>query len=254
MRLEDKTLCFVTGCPRSGTTAMVQLLNCHPDLAITNERYFSAIKQADFGRAYFARERLDRFEQGDGYPHALKAAETLRALDKVETAQVIGDKVPHVKLVMDAAKRIGRAKVIALLRDPVSVLLSFDARARRSAAHTDPDPGWPAHFDHAEGLKRFNHAVRHLLAAARKTTEERGFDLLVVDYADVFRPGGGTDGIFRFLGVDPAMAEGVSAVQATLDDRRLHRDRIHREAALGADYARYRSLHERIVGYHEASA
>lgn len=247
MSLENKTFCLVTGCPRSGTTAMMRLLNTHPEVAICNERYFSAVAQDDFGRGHFRRDRMSSFEEGDGYPEAMTAVDTVQAIELAEKAQVFGDKVPNVEAVVKAARRLGGVKVIAMVRDPIGVILSFEDRRRRAVADPDGDPAWPAHFDFEEGMKRFNHAMSHLLKETKMARDRRGYDLLIVDYAEIFSAEGDLNRIFSFIGVDPRKAETATEIQTELDADRQGVNKILRDASLHAAFGKYRAVMNHAV-------
>jgi Sulfotransferase family len=65
----DLKYCFVFGCPRSGTTAVVRLLQAHPRVVIGMERHKFLLSRrrdrAKFGPALFEPERFFDFRPGD---------------------------------------------------------------------------------------------------------------------------------------------------------------------------------------------
>ena len=58
---------FITGCSRSGTTALTRLLNRHPDVAIGYERNNRLAGRGLLTPSLFEPERFRRFEADDSH-------------------------------------------------------------------------------------------------------------------------------------------------------------------------------------------
>lgn len=228
------TVAFVTGVPRSGTSALASLLTAHPDIAITHERFGMAVTLPDFGPDYLTAERARTFVEGDCLPEAFSLDTTQAALAKWETASVIGDKLPAVAHVVSVAQRFGPAKVIAIVRDPFSIAQSYQARA-----DNPEDPFWPGDMGYVAAVKDHNVAMT-ALEAARETLGER---LLVVCYERVFSPGADLSPIFRFLGVSPeAGAKAAAQVLSERSDRHRSQGQIADYVSAEADFDTYRTV------------
>lgn len=56
---------FICGCPRSGTTAMWEMLAQHPQILLGMERYFRRFTPAKFKSTLFGIRRFFTFLTGD---------------------------------------------------------------------------------------------------------------------------------------------------------------------------------------------
>lgn len=228
------TIAFVTGVPRSGTTAMARLLNSHPDIAMMHERYGRAVGRPDFGPRYFTTERARTFVDGDGSRSAFDNPTTQAALAKWETAKVVGVKVPKIESVLRVADRFESAKVIAIVRDPFSVALSFQVRADREG-----DASWPKTRGYEAAVWEHNVGMAALLEAQKRNTG----NLLVVRYEHVYSPGSDLTPIFRFLGVSPETGVQTAAhEQSFKDEEHRQRARIAAFVSAEAQFGSYREL------------
>jgi glycosyltransferase involved in cell wall biosynthesis len=153
---------FIAGCPRSGTSALVFLLNEHPQLAIGFERFKRIRAHLDpfhFAPArFFSPLAIETDVRGE------LLYERLRARWEGGQVTIIGDKVPlYTRVLAQLLERFPAARVVVLVRDPVAVAASFRRRAR------DPDDWWPAENDQRLAMQMWNEA----LASAREA-ELRG--------------------------------------------------------------------------------
>jgi hypothetical protein len=163
-----ETHLFIAGCPRSGTSALVFLLNEHPNLAIGLER-FKRI-----------RAHLDPFHFAPTQFFSPLARETdirgellyarLRARWDAGQVTVIGDKVPlYTRILPRLLERFPTARVVVLVREPLDVAISFCKRAH------DPEDWWPAENDHRLALEMWNETLASARAAERCGEGERVF-------------------------------------------------------------------------------
>ncbi|GJM10540.1 MAG: hypothetical protein DHS20C11_28160 [Lysobacteraceae bacterium] len=177
---------FVTGCPRSGTTALARLLNFHPQIAIGLERYKRYVA---WGHRWKIRPRLFepsaflqvRHQQTNLLPQSSPVANNwyARLQTKLDAGQVqwVGDKVPNYYTIWRLlVRRFPHIRVLFILRDPVDVASSWQRRAR------NPKDRWPSHNDFSKTASEYNAMLRAILAMQQHASDK----LLVVDYAHVF--------------------------------------------------------------------
>ncbi|WP_428488428.1 sulfotransferase [Rhodopila sp.] len=140
-RLADLQLFFVGGAPRSGTTWLQRLLDCHPDVSCRGEGLFQKELAAPLERMMAVRtqalhaknERVFRDIGGYPLPAAddvdfLLATAVLLALDRQRDGRrchAIGEKTPENVFFFAKLKHLfPAAKLICIARDPRDVLTS----------------------------------------------------------------------------------------------------------------------------------
>lgn len=152
----DQQYLFVCGCPRSGTTALVRLLNSHESFAIGMERYkyyanqkniskinkrsfksdvFFNLKdnQTNINWKYFYDELIDKYQYGVKY---------------------LGDKYPHYyRFYNQINKNLGDVKWIFIVRDATSIAKSYNARA------ADPNDRWSQKADFRKAVDHWNESL-----------------------------------------------------------------------------------------------
>ena len=192
---------FVCGVRRSGTTALVRCLNRHRRVALGIERYRRALLdssgEADYCRL-FDKDRFFDFRPSDGSAYAKLLLPSPRGADVQETfAPVlewpkkmyddarekyddvfyVGDKIPDLyRRVRFLREIFPGCKVVFLLRNPVSVALSWQARADNSRDK------WSRRAGFAEGIAEWNKALRIAMLAKSVL----GGDLTVVLFEEMF--------------------------------------------------------------------
>ena len=165
---------FICGAPRSGTTAIAQLLNHHPKISVGIERYKN-VKPADLGEHLFVRERFFDFRPTDTNIRARKTYVQLET--KYQNARWLGDKVPRYYTRYDALfEHFRKSVVIFMLRDIHAVASSWNKRAQ------DPEDKWPENNNYIEAVREWNEA----LALTLKIGEKYRNRLLVVEYEQLF--------------------------------------------------------------------
>lgn len=172
-------MCFVCGCPRSGTTALAQMINEHPQALLGVERFkYIAMgsRGAEFKPELFEQERFidirdtDTNLKGANLPIAQKAA-------SIWPPQIIGEKIPRLYMRQKYLRdTFPKSKLVAIVRDPLAVALSWQARA------DNPKDNWPAKNGAAQGFEEWAKSVNFIAAAAPLWKD----DLIVVNYETFF--------------------------------------------------------------------
>jgi hypothetical protein len=198
---------FVVGQFKSGTTALYEMLRRHPQV------YMPDFKEL----WYLAPELRSR-------SHALKGADSLEGylahFAAARSDQRVGDATPAYLMSRSAAGRIAElqpdARIIAILREPVSFLRSFHLQCLQNRTETEKDLRKALALEPArrEGREISPHAARpqELLYSEHVRYVEqlqRYYDLfpseriLVLIYEDFRRDNEATlRSVLRFIGVD----------------------------------------------------
>lgn len=237
----DKKFLFAGGNARSGTTALAELLNCHPKVFVMVERYMKELKRGTLRPDFFDRQpvadtkapkMLERWGDDMG--------------DRWDAATYIGDKVPALSAGFDVLDdRFPGATLIYIVRNPIAVAASYFERKEAGS--------WKRGVDMA--VKQWNKAVRLGLQRCKD-----GKPLIVVPYEDMFRSRELIDRIFVTLDLDPAEAteERVERVLRTAERigaREMPRDdEMLRYVSMNASFRQYRELMESYALKPEAIA
>ncbi|MCF8468318.1 MAG: sulfotransferase [Sneathiella sp.] len=193
---------FLGGPARSGTTALVQLLNQDPRIALGVERYkylyADKARDDEIGPDMFERERFFKFDKTEtnvkapGYgPKGLAKMER-----KFDTVYYRGDKLPsiikHVRLLNEKFKT---GRYIFIFRDIDRMCSSWNVRARKEG------DAWPKKNDFRQAVKSYN----HLLALALHYNEQNSRRYILVSYEKLFGPDGGEclTNLLASLGMKP---------------------------------------------------
>jgi hypothetical protein len=122
---------FIVGHPKSGTTALYQMLRSHPQI------YMPDLKETRF----FARELHPDLEESSAHPDTLEEYLSLFAAARPE--QRAGEASPSYLRSRVAAKRIAElepaARIIAILREPASFLRSMHLELLRDHVEMEKD-------------------------------------------------------------------------------------------------------------------
>lgn len=189
-------LAFISGVPRSGTTAITQLLNVHPQVCIGMERYKLRVSRGDpIIPGLFERDRFfDLRSEDTSIRPGMKGYDLYgRLAKKWGTARVVGDKVPYLCNGLEALwSSCPGAKVLYMLRDVNGVASSWNARA------LNPEDAWPQESDYRKAVGAWNGANSNISKFAGAA------NLMIVSYERFFS---GDDGELRrvteFVGIDP---------------------------------------------------
>lgn len=228
-----KQLLFVSGVARSGTSALVRLLNTHPNILISHERFLHEIRQGALRRAHFEKGKFIKPPADGSKPRfPFKMDELSQRYDE---ATIIGDKFPalfrHFGFIFE---RFPDARHLYIARDPLSVAESFQAR------HDDTGDNWAKNAE--QGVREWNQSIRTVV----RLPEEQRRSFHVVLYEDLFSSPDAVNAMFAALGLPPADPQSVEPVLARarqLDNKPVVRQgRLRRHVALTADRLAYRQL------------
>ncbi|MGR3378667.1 sulfotransferase [Salipiger abyssi] len=131
-----ENILFVSGVSRAGTSALVNMLNAHEGMAIGQERYHAKISKGAIKPHHFKHERFVDVRRPED-THAKGGLHIGDAKNRVRSANYIGDKYPRLYLHFDYIfETFPNAKHLYILRNPISVVESFEARNK------NPDDNW----------------------------------------------------------------------------------------------------------------
>ena len=238
-----RRILIVGGCPRSGTTALTRLLNCHPELLIGDERYYWLFDQRRIAARHFERARFLDLREADRHwaegrapwppcdPDGSDGSGDLGA--RYDRARFVGDKYPRLSDVTDhLAAALPDAQLVWIVRNPLSVAESYEAR------RADEADAWFFGLDRA--MVDWNRGVGGIAAAP---------GALVLSYERLFAGAGDPARLFRALDLDPAPA--MTGARAILDEaRRVTRrdgprcEATRFEVARRADWSAFRAATE----------
>ena len=192
---------FVCGVRRSGTTALARCLNRHRRVVLGIERYRHALLdssgETDY-RRLFDKDRFFDFRPSDGsaYAKLLLPSPQIAGVEgqfdpvldwpkqlygdaraKYDSVFYVGDKIPDLyRRTAFLRETFPGCKVVFLLRNPVAVALSWQARADNSRDKWERQAGF------AEGIAEWNKALR--VAMLAKAVLDG--DLTVVLFEEMF--------------------------------------------------------------------
>lgn len=255
--LKDRRYLFVCGNPRTGTTALCDLLNSDPRLIVGMERY-RRIRQR-LGPEHFIKKRFfnptpqetsflpERLIPPDEPAFTVWPEDEPALGSKWDSPEVayIGDKAPlYVWQLPYLRRTFPNARFVVALRDPLSVANSYQQRA------SNLDDHWPVENDFSLALEHWNRSVVELLGYLK----EFGLgDLFLVDYDSFFSGDVGyLKSLYRFLELDPddaVIARFVDMTRGWESRRRqltLLSDEMQAEIRDGADWTSYWELRKLI--------
>lgn len=213
----EKRLLFLAGLARSGTTALLHVVNAHPDVVVGMERYKRVVSGGidRLTPELFTRERFFDFSDGETNQDPEEAARwgvDYAALEaKWDHATYVGDKMTTVRFDR-VHEKLPEARFVFIVRDIDQVASSWDRRAQDSS-----DRHWPERSDAKASVERWNQSLKRIRRAVRQHPDLA----TVVEYARFFGDpeAASLRAVLEFLGL--AWEPGVAA----------EFDRVHREYA-----------------------
>ena len=194
---DDVGLLFIGGCPRTGTTALQEYLNVHPQLMIGRERY-KWTPPASITRDDFEIDALLEFDpEMERYRTETRLKHMKRIIADKEVTELrwVGDKYPgYLEHLSEMSQNNPGAKFMVTHRDVTPVVNSYVGRSK------NPDDSWLGGRDVLDlAIRTWNRSVRQLHDALLTPQ----LDILPVPYESFFAsPEEWLDRIGRFLAID----------------------------------------------------
>jgi hypothetical protein len=221
---------FIVGHPKSGTTALYEMLRQHPQI------YMPAIKEPRF----FASDMRPRFQPPRSHVLPRTLEEYLALFDGALAGQRVGEASPSYLWSRTAARRIAEmqpgARIIAILREPTSFLRSLHLEFLRSHVETERDLGKAIALQdarrqgrrvprrsHRPQLLQYTDQVRYVDQLRRFHERFPREQVLVLIYEDFRADNQATlQSVLRFLDVDQRYPITVKDVHPTTHGMRAH--------------------------------
>lgn len=228
----DKTLLFVSGVPRSGTSALVSTLNLHPDFLIGMERFFFLIRKEELKPEHFKKSRFLDIHKGDTHSSDEKSWGAAKAYER---AKFIGDKYPLLFQSFGyMLETFPDAHHVYIVRNPISVMESYEARFENK------DDRWEKSWK--QGLEEWNAS----LGTVASLTEDQIQHFSFVIYEDFFDRADAINRLFVSLGSSGLPEEQLNKILMRFRElnskKVLRRDDIRRYAAEHADWNSYKKV------------
>lgn len=184
---------FVSGAPRSGTTALGKLLKLHPDVGL-----FTELFSARFGYrpSMFTPEAIRQF-QSLGVLRTLNSHGNSAVLERVSSKRFVGDKRPNfmqsasVTLSQFIAEQVN---VVHIVRDPYEVAHSFLERARKGT--------WSEKRDHHVAVKELNTNNLNALRINRVGMPGEKHNLILLNFSTFWSSIENLKRLFEILDLD----------------------------------------------------
>jgi len=214
-------LLFLAGMGRSGTTALLEVISAHPQVALGVERYKRLYPRDDQPVTAELFDEGRFFDFGDGLtnltpdqaPEWAPHYEAMRA--KWAGARYVGDKMVAIRL-QHVWETLPDARFVCIVRDLEPVAASWEARA------SNPDDlGWSADADATKAVAAWNRSLRRVRRAVRQRPDRA----VVVEYDRFFgdADGRGLDRALGWLGLD-------RSPEIDTAFRRVHREYVDKVA------------------------
>ena len=197
----EKTYLIVSGVARSGTTALGELLNAHPDVCLGIERFkFQYLRANNYSNTLFERDRFFDFRPEDTNldPEKRPAWKPVytQIAEKWDNARIIGDKVPDLlPVLVDFITENPDYRYIVILRNLKDVALSWQTRADK------PRDAWPAEKDFTAACDSWSeqHVLLHDMMRIKPVRQK----VLLLDYDAMYGDLAQTEAaILGFLGLE----------------------------------------------------
>lgn len=181
---------FVCGVPRSGTTVLAEVLSAHSRVVLGIERFKRCYRRPDFGPSYFSKTRFCSLVDGDcDRAKEQIEGELARAAQKFDDAMLVGDKYPMLYNFFALFRnRFPNAKWVYIVRNPVEVGMSWEARAK------NPKDKWPEENGAIRSISEYN---KSLIAVLKALKDNNSF--LVINYHRLFHRAFGVNEAERLL-------------------------------------------------------
>ena len=228
--MTKKTYLFISGCGRSGTSALTTLLGSHPDICLGMERYANLVSPDNFclDKSYFEADRFSELRPDDTFYNDLQCFHKWcpNIDQKIKNSKIVGDKRPEYYMVFDKlSEAFDKPLFIHIIRNYLDVSFSWEERAKITR-------DWPEKRDAIASINHWNIANQKALEACKMSRS-----ILIVDYENVFSDTiqHEVDRIMNFIGLqwnDQTREIAISNIRANakrLSEKRLIRAQVFNE-------------------------
>lgn len=204
---DGRRFVFVGGAPRSGTTLLQHILDCHPEVfgGPEFERVPDIVEAWRAVVDSFSRGRITEFCQRTEIDAAFAALIERLLLPAADArqARLLSEKTPFNVLVFsELLELFPRCRALHLVRDPRGVVCSMLHVGKRARAKNEPVPHWTLNLQEAVEV------VAHALASGFRAEERYPDRLLTLTYESLaLQPEDTIRRVCTFLDLtfDPAM-------------------------------------------------
>ena len=234
---------FVSGCPRSGTTALGQLLRRHPAVALYTERF-----NGHYGYCPQQFENQNALTDAD-LDNKLHGQWT-QTERKSHNSMWVGDKRPNFLTGWHISKHHyspDRIRIVHITRSAADVAASYAQRCRKSIEGSENVVrGWPRHRNEYAAAFDLNVNNRILISMLNSRFAD---SILVVNYEHVFSDPDQATAIFDWLGLPLNTAMQDAIIEFTNKSRAITmKPRLHAQDMLNRMNSRLnRRLHDRVA-------
>lgn len=171
---------FVSGAPRSGTSALTELLSSHSKVSLGMERFKylykkKKVKKESFSEGVFFSFSSDQTNIGSDSGKYVEYYKGLKR--KYRECSIVGDKYPQLynfwPSLFEEFREEGR--YIFIVRNIDDVASSFNVRA------SNPKDKWPIENDYRKAVEIWNQSLTKAMNAI-----QAGENLFVVSYEELF--------------------------------------------------------------------
>jgi hypothetical protein len=144
---------FLSGCARSGTTALARTLNRHPQISVGIERYKAKLDTSNvLTPDLFKKDRFFDVKAGDTFYDDLATMPANPKSDEYRETNFLGDKIPRLYRHFDMLlNNFQNVRVLFIIRSPMAIAASWEARAKNN-----DDYWWPGERDAISSIEEWN--------------------------------------------------------------------------------------------------
>jgi hypothetical protein len=228
-------LLFVSGVGRSGTSALVNVLNANEHLLIGQERFFWKFRKEQLTPDLFEKDRFLDVRAEDTHEYAGLKVKVGSLPERYDKATYIGDKFPSLFRHFDTIfPAFPDARHLYIVRNPLSVIESYDARNK------NPNDSWKLTWQ--DGMEAWNESVGKVAALPEVQLQK----FVLVQYEELFKSTAAINAMFAELGVEPVadakLAPFVSKFKSLNTQVTERRDDLRMFVARNADWQSYQKL------------
>lgn len=205
---------FVTGCARSGTSVMAELLRSHHKIAMGRERFSGRYWRGELPQRLFEKERFCRQLQEHDSHHESLSHYYEEVYHRFDQCIYRGDKGPAIADNYNPLlESYTRPKVIFMLRNCFDVANSFNRRAEQTSKQPERHK-WPVDRRCESAIVEWNRSIRNSLEVLDKV------DFLFIVYERLFADNAILRRVFDFLSL-PITDEVTAAWQRFMARKRV---------------------------------